>query len=229
MIENNLSGLSKQEFIGAWGTTGFIEDFSAYKAEHKDQIVSELSKHYNSESSCLEIGCGSGMWTREFLAPNFGRVVALDILPRETINLLKDPPINVKYIELGDRDYNCTGVEDNSVDFVFSFGVFCHFPNSGAQTYINSIYDKLKPGGTGLIMFSDFHRHFKYSAVHFDNEKSLMSDCNLQDKYRETEVFGGWYWNDMETIGKIFRNSPFNLYQDVTPDGFRDCLMFLSK
>ena len=140
----------------------------------------------------------------------------------------------IEYIELDDRDYNCTGVEDESIDFAVSFGVFCHFPNSSSQTYINSVYDKLKPGGTGLIMFSDFHRHFEHSKRHFnakealldlltggtrsrktkltsaaiiDDTQELAANKRLQDKYRESDSCGGWFWYDMDTINDIFENS----------------------
>ena len=222
-------GLSSQDFINAWGKTGYTGDFSGYQGEHKSQVISELSKYYNSNHTCLEVGCGAGLWTSEFLSPNFKKVIALDILPKNEVALSKRNLSNVNYIELANKDYNCTGVEDSSVDFVFSFGVFCHLPNSAVETYINSIYNKLKPGGKALIMLADFFRHFKYSARHFDKEESLMLDYELQNKYREFDTFGGWFWNDFETISKILRNTKFNFYADVSPDRFRDCLMFLQK
>jgi SAM-dependent methyltransferase len=234
MNEDKLTGLSNQEFISAWGEGGYTEDFSGYQPQHKGQIVSELSKYYNQDHTCLEIGCGAGLWTKENLCPNFKTVTALDILPEEKINLLHNPPPNVNYIQLNDRDYECTGVEDNSIDFVFSFGVFCHLTNSAANTYINSIHNKLKPGGQGLIMFADFHRNFKYGGREFCDEvfgciKDILADTATQDLCREEKTFGGWHWNDMETIGKIFNHSGFNSYADVSPDEFRDCLMHFKK
>jgi len=132
-------------------------------------------------------------------------------------------------MELSDRDYECTGVADDSVDFVFSFGVFCHLPNSALRTYLSSIYRKLKPGGTGLIMFADFNRHFRYSKVHFQNEAEIIGNPALQDQHREKTSFGGWFWCDIPTISSIIKSSPFESFRDVTPDGFRDCLVAVSK
>ena len=92
-------------------------------------------------------------------------------------------PENVRYIELPDRDYNCTGVEDESIDFAFSFGVFCHLPNSANETYVNSIYKKLKVGGVALLAFADFYRHFLYSEELWDGEEDWMEDKELQERF----------------------------------------------
>ena len=107
-----------------------------------------------------------------------------------------------------------------------------------------------------MIMFSDFHRHFDHSKRHFnakeallafltgdtrskktkltssavvDNAQELALDKNLQDKYRENDSCGGWFWYDIDTINSIFENSNFSKYEDVTPDGFRDCLISFCK
>ena len=245
-------GFSKQEFIDIWGQTGYIEDFYSYQSGHLDAIVDILSEYYNPNHTCMDIGCGGGLWTKKYLSPNFKKIVAMDILSKNNLSLLD----NIEYIELDDRDYNCTGVENESIDFAVSFGVFCHFPNSASQTYINSVYNKLKPGGTGLIMFPDFRRHFEHSKRHFnakeallalitggtrskktkltcaaivDDAEELSTNKKLQDRYRENDSCGGWFWYDMDTINGIFENSNFSKYEDVTPDGFRDCLMAFSK
>ena len=248
----NEIGFSKQEFIDVWGQAGYIEDFYSYQSGHLEDVLDILSEYYNPNHICMDIGCGGGLWTKKYLSPNFKKIIAIDVLSKDSLSLSD----NIEYIELDDRDYNCTGVEDESIDFAVSFGVFCHFPNSASQTYINSIYNKLKPGGTGLIMFSDFHRHFEHSRRHFnakealldlltggtrskktkltssaivDNAQELASDKNVQDKYRENDSCGGWFWYDMDTVNGIFENSNFLKYEDVTPDGFRDCLMAFSK
>jgi len=232
-------GRTKSKFLEMWGgnrggggevdSNGYIEHFQCYRPGSLEEVVNTLSKSYDTSKTCMEIGCGAGFWTRRYLSPNFKEVVALDLLDNP---MYKGQPLpeNVRYIELPDRDYNCTGVEDESIDFAFSFGVFCHLPNSANETYVNSIYKKLKVGGVALLAFADFYRHFLYSAELWDGEETWLEDKELQDKYRE-ELWHhtSWHWNDMNTINDILLRSPFRRYENVTPLELRDCLVKLTK
>jgi SAM-dependent methyltransferase len=219
------SGYSKDDFVRFWGKGGYTEAFEAYPPNSLESIEQTLNVYFDKSHAAMEIGCGSGFWTKNYLSPNFRVVHALDILPQEEMSF----PGNVRYQELSDRDYECTGVADSSIDFVFSFGVFCHLPNSALRSYLASIYRKLKPGSNGLIMFADFNRHFRYSKVHFDNEAEIIRNPKLQDQHREGKSFGGWFWCDMLTISRTVASSPFKTFNDVTPEGFRDCLITVSK
>lgn len=219
------SGYSKDDFIGFWGKGGYTEAFEAYPANCLETIEQILNDFYDKSHVAMEIGCGAGFWTKKYLSPNFRVVHALDILSHGEISL----PQNVRYHELPNRDYECTGIADNSIDFAFSFGVFCHLPNSALRTYVSSIYRKLKPGGAALIMFADFNRHFRHSKVHFENEAEIIGNPNLQDQHREIISFGGWFWCDIATISNIINSSPFGSFSDVTPENFRDCLIKVTK
>lgn len=218
-------GHSKSDFLRFWGENGYTENFDGYTRHSLDSYLTLLKSYYNKSQDCLEIGCGSGYWTTNHLAPNFRTVTAIDLLPMGN----RQFPKNVKYIELEDRDYNCTGIQDETIDFVFSFGVLCHLPNSALRSYAASIYRKLRPGGRGLLMFADFKRHFTYSTTHFPNEENIIRDKSLQDKHRERTDFHGWYYCDRDTLDNIFKESLFSKVNDVTPDEFRDCILEITK
>jgi len=87
----------------------------------------------------------------------------------------------------------------------------------------------MKNGSSALITFADFHRHFKYSKEHWNEEEKWMKDKPFQDKHREECWNTGWFWNDYETIKKIINKSPFKSYKDVTPLNFRDRVILLTK
>ncbi len=138
--------VSKADFEMIW-PGGYTETW-AHEPQARWQVTALLKALGGQDQTALEIGCGSGRWTRELLVPNFKQVICLDVIPRP-----KELPDTVRFIELGERDYSCGGLPDASVDFVYSYGVFCHLFESDIQTYLLNIRRVLKPGCRALLMF----------------------------------------------------------------------------
>jgi SAM-dependent methyltransferase len=144
---------TKQDFIQTW-PKGYNEDFRYYTprggaTEH--EVVSQcLSPFFNREKFCVEIGCGKGFWVNKYLCPNFKHVTGLDLHSKPLSRVW-----NFNYIEVPNQNYDCHGIPDNCIDFVWSFGVFCHLPLHAIQKYLNSIHRILKPGGQASLFFSD--------------------------------------------------------------------------
>jgi SAM-dependent methyltransferase len=237
--ENKEFGHSKEKFLNFpwWGKVGYQESFCGFKSGYEENFASQLSKFYNKHHTCLEIGCGGGFWAKKYLCPNFSRVVGVDLLPSEHISILNEnsPPDNFEYIEVGDRDYSCSKINDESIDFVFSFGVFCHMPNSAVSSYLDSIYRKLKFGGQALITFPDFYKKKKYLP---DNEwvdekigsiDELLLNFDLQNKCRDETDFTSWYYMDNTILHEILLDSRFSYYQDASLKGDRDCAIHFKK
>lgn len=178
-----MTDFSKQEFRQFWGE-GYYEMFDygiGIEEVVKRCILSmELA---NKSNNCLEIGCGGGVFTK-YLSENFGKVIALDVIDKPA--RLSELP-NVTYYELPDKDYTCSPVKNNTIDFCFSYGVFCHFSNEAIEQYIDSIYKKLKKGGECVIMISDFDKLKEYYPS-YDWSKYKFGDC--------TEI-GHFYQNDL--------------------------------
>ena len=84
----------------------------------------------------------------------------------------------IKYLQV--NDFNLDFIEDNSLDFTFSYDVFCHLSYSSIETYLNSLYKKSKPGGKLLIMYADPAKYLKsepenkYHVIKYLPEKKVL-------------------------------------------------------
>jgi hypothetical protein len=189
---------TKEKFLNTW-PGGYKENWAVYgKASGKSEqeVVDKcLSPFFNREKICLEIGCGKAFWTDGYLANNFKQVIALDLLPN-----VKFRHTNITYIEVPDRDFSCYGVVDNSVDFCWSFGVFCHLSLQACQAYVNAIYDKLKDGGEVALYFSN------------EDRRPLPEGHSFHPNHVQ------WVRNNFTTTTKMLENAGFVDIKDLMPD-----------
>ncbi len=103
---------------------GYVETFEGYVNIGCGQYVEKdiaqfLLAFFDKDQHCLEIGPGRGLWTTKYLIPNFRKVTCLDVVTQKFEG-------DCDYIRIPSKDFSCAGVEDDSIDFLFSFGVFCH-------------------------------------------------------------------------------------------------------
>lgn len=148
---------SKSTFVRTWGQGGYRENWAVYGkmsgAKESDVVARCLAPFYDRNSVCLEIGCGAGFWTDQYLAKHFQQVIALDVIPRPQ---LASP--NIRYIEVPDRNFDCFGVADASIDFAWSFGVFCHMTLPSIQHYLHGIFRVCRPNARCSLYFSNIER-----------------------------------------------------------------------
>ena len=140
------------------------------------------------EASILEIGCGNGRMT-EFLARSFKRVYAVDISPK-MIELGKLKFASLKNIDFFVGDGLHYLIPNNTVDLVFSYIVFQHFPTMGmVLENMGEVKRVLKSGGLAKIQFrgkptfGGVFRIFKwYYGVYLTKEKvsDLARKLDLQ-------------------------------------------------
>jgi SAM-dependent methyltransferase len=152
-----MSDFTKQQFLGFWGQTGYTETWDGYEKNWAHEILDIVKANLHPQSVVLEIGCGSGYWTNK-IAPMCASMVAIDLIPRPNIDQ------KVIYIENDNQQFNCNSITTGSIDFVFSFGVFCHLSLSACELYLQDILRVLKPNGKALLMYGDeagLQRHFK--------------------------------------------------------------------
>lgn len=202
---------TKSDFVNTWGPRGYRENFAVYSAPTgggatEDQVVAScLSPFYNRDNSCVEIGCGNGFWPERHLCNNFRHVTGLDVL--------SDTPfraVNFTYIEVPDRDYSCYGIADESVDFVWSFGVFCHLNLPSIQKYLHSVYRILKPGGSASLYFSNNTRRPGHASAPGGTSGII------------------WVKNDLETSVKMLQSAGFKNPVDLMPD-LKDTMLGVTK
>lgn len=189
---------TKKAFLDTW-PGGYGENWVVY--EHvtgmkEDVLVKAcLEPFYNPDHIVLEIGCGTGFWVDKYLAPHFKQVIALDLLPAPVFK-----SSNVRYVEVPDRNYECFGVANSSVDFVWSFGVFCHLTAESVQKYLDSAFRKLKDGGKAVLYFSNTERR-----------KGTGSMDNTEDKIL-------WLVNNWEMTEAMLKKAGFINIRDLLPE-----------
>lgn len=172
----------KAFFIQSWGKDGYYENFS-YGVGIENVCKVALYPFVNSTVRVLEIGSGGGVFTQRIWS-KAGSLTCIDVIPRPEHFM---PSVN--YIELGNQDYNCTGIEDSSIDFAFSYNVFCHLSNSAIIKYLQSVQRVLVPGGSFVFMLSSYGRGLTFSEL----GKLLPMGHFVQDERTLQLVIGqGW-------------------------------------
>ena len=108
--------------------------------------------YVNPEHVGVEIGPGGGRWTRYLL--DFRKLHVVDYhseLLDEVKKSFNRP--NMRFIKNNGCDF--PGVEEESVDFLFSFGCFVHLDAHLIDGYLKNIRAIVKPGANVLIQYSD--------------------------------------------------------------------------
>ncbi len=120
-----------------------------------------IKPYVTSKSVVLEIGPGRGAWTKAFLYLGVKAIWCLDAAPAEHTRFYEYIGYNetVKYICVNDA--NLKEIEDNTIDYFFSFGVFCHIPQDITKTYLENLASKMKAGSNGFLMVGDFEKYNK--------------------------------------------------------------------
>lgn len=121
---------------------GYEEDFKELDLHSLKNAINELRG-----TTCLEIGCGNGRWTKELLVPKF-KVTAVDIIEKPTYK-------GFEYVKLTGCDLK--PFKDRSFDCVYSYGVFCHLPIECQISYLKEV--KRVMINNAMIMFANWERH----------------------------------------------------------------------
>jgi hypothetical protein len=118
-----------------------------------------IKPYVGPDTTVLEIGPGRGAWTKTFVDLGASKVWALDAASAEHsgfydyVGLLPQ----VEHHQVSDQSLR--EVPDNSVDFFFSFGVFCHLPEPIIGDYLRALPSKMKPGAHGFFLVADFDQY----------------------------------------------------------------------
>lgn len=108
-------------------------------------------------SSSLEIGPGTGRFSRLFLAWRLNFFV--DVLPRCEVAVKKlFNPKHHRYLRFYTTDRtSCKHIPTNSCNFVFSWDTFPFFTQAHIEEYLKDIHRVILPGGYCLIHYADCH------------------------------------------------------------------------
>jgi SAM-dependent methyltransferase len=196
---------TKKDFLKFWGDNGYVETWDGHQynwsKEIQDLVLNQIGN--NKDKNVLEIGCGAGYWTK-FLCENSKNVTAIDLIPNSPFQL-----DNFKYIENKDMQFDCKTLQDESIDFAFSFGVFCHLSSSACESYLKDILRVLKKGGTAIFMYSD--------------DKGLQ-DFYKDDSFSASRIYGEF--NDYSDFMPILKKYDSDCKRILE---FRDLLVLITK
>lgn len=106
----------------------------------------------NLNQTCIEIGPGGGRWTRYLLG--FEKLYVVDY-HQELLDELAKNFARPNIIAIKNSGTNFPGIPDQSIDFVFSFGVFVHLDLPLVIAYMAEIFRVLRPSGRAVIQYSD--------------------------------------------------------------------------
>lgn len=133
------------------------EAFFRQGSEETDVLLAHCGITVHDDDAVLEIGCGVGRMTRR-LCELGGQVTAVDVSPEMLRRCEKNVAdhANVTCL-LVPGDGALPGVEDRSVDVVFSYITLQHVPSGEAQvTYLTEAGRVLKEGGKLAVQVRDF-------------------------------------------------------------------------
>jgi 2-polyprenyl-3-methyl-5-hydroxy-6-metoxy-1,4-benzoquinol methylase len=134
------------------------EAFSSFSDEEiciaGDQYFDIISPEMIEGKTALDVGCGSGRWTR-YVASKAAFVDAID--PSKAVYSAAHMLQYIPNTRISQAGVDNIPFANNSFDFVFSLGVLHHIPNT--QKAMQSCVEKLKSGGHFLVyLYYDFEQ-----------------------------------------------------------------------
>lgn len=175
---------------------------------------------------CLEIGCGGGDWSKFIYDLNiFDKIYCIDVLSEEHNKFWShvgdEKKDKIEYIHV--KDFTLDFLPLNTLDYVFSYDVFCHISYSGQKQYISNLYNKCKVDCELLIMYSDPRKYLKSEPENLfhvkmyipgggkncSNNEELIQQC-LDDKDGEPQS-GRSYWVGMDAFTELCTQNNYEI------------------
>jgi SAM-dependent methyltransferase len=235
---------TKQEidsFQNIWNG-GFRTGYST----KRNQKGIELYLEKNMKGKCLlEIGCGGGQWSKFIYELNiFDKIYCIDVLSEEHNNFWNyighEKKDKITYFQVKDFSLDC--IPNNSLDYVFSYDVFCHISYFGHEEYLKNLSNKCKSQCELFIMYADPYKYFKNEPEHIhiqynyakykgitvkNNDelaKFLVDDCNSEP------IPGRWYWIGINNFIKLCNTNNYEVINtDLNIDKTNPITLFKKK
>jgi SAM-dependent methyltransferase len=170
-----------------------------------------LLPYVSPDHTAVEIGPGGGRWTRYMLG--FERLYAVDYVP-ELLDELKRSFRAPCLTTVKNHGTDFPGIPDQSVDFLFSFGVFVHLDIEIIESYLNSMRRIIKPDGCAVIQYSDKNKEEarKAGKGFADTTPEIIRPLVIRCGHRILEEDTTTLWHS-----SIVRFSPLRDYVHAEP------------
>ena len=220
---------------------------TGYSNKRNQAGIERYLKNNLTGGNLLEIGCGGGQWTK--VINNFrlfSKIYCTDVLSEEHNKFWNYVGKNSKkYIEYYKvTDFELSFLEDNSIDYVFSYDVFCHISYSGLEAYLESLYKKCKNGAQLLIMYADPEKYLnsepenKYHVIkylpkrkflyRFSNKILIKDALNDSDGEPSSPDFEPrWFWIGKKNFINLCISKGFTIVnEDINIDKTNPMTLF---
>jgi SAM-dependent methyltransferase len=199
--------MNKEFYQQVWGDEGYYEYFSyGVGIDYVCKIC--LTPFFGKNKTAVELGSGGGVFTEKMVG-KFKSLIAIDVIRRPKQFRF----IQFVYIELPDKTYRCEGVKDNSIDFCFSYNLFCHLSNEQLIEYVKDVNRVLKSGGDFVFMLSNY----EYTRTKVTGEYKLGELLPM-----------GHYYQDERTLDLIMGEGWDVVNPNMIPE-HRDIIVHLKK
>lgn len=177
--KNELKGfVVSQIWLGGYCEGDPLDPFgtSSYQVPmiYKDKKINPLHICYlecikpyiNSTTMVLEIGPGQGSWTKSILSLNPKNIICLDALSAKHNYFWfhVGHQTSITYFQI--TDFLLRELPDNSIDYVFSFGTFCHISPLMCYEYFKNLFPKMRKNAQAFIMYADFDKKNRFARTY---------------------------------------------------------------
>jgi SAM-dependent methyltransferase len=162
-----------------------------------------LSNFNDFRHNGLEIGCGQGYWYQWLaaLSPLYQADINWNFFPMiagqfQPLFFAKD---RMRFVKTTGTDL--PGVDNDAIDFVFSWNTFNFLPIEVINQYLSSIYKAMKPGAYAIIGYTNAYREDSYQQV-LDgrwayNNSDVITQSIIDAKFEPRALFetgqrGSW-------------------------------------
>lgn len=216
---------------------------TGYKEKRNQRGLEHYLKHGMTGTTCLEIGCGRGQWSKYIYEQNiFDMIYCVDVVPESHSQFWshvgEDKRDKIQYIQL--NDFKLSEIQDNSLDYVFSYDVFCHISFTGQQEYLKNLYNKCKKSCVLNIMYADARKYLNSEPEHIEfvreylpnkashsQDPATLIESALADKDGPHSP-GRWYWVGIENFTDMVLDHGFKiLCEDLDVDKTNPITLFI--
>ena len=199
-----------------WATVdAFGEEWTRFPTFDKDELSVAGDQYFDivgsdmvvTDSQVLDMGCGSGRWTR-YLASRAGFIEAVD--PSHAVFSTQAFLADLENVRLTQAGVHELPFPDESFDFVFSLGVLHHIPDTKAA--MRCCVEKLKPGGHFLVyLYYDLdNRSRLYRSLFACSAlvRRVISRLPRTARHVACEVIAFCVYLPMVTVVRLLRRVP---------------------
>ncbi len=191
----------------------------AIGGSYTEVFAKAIIPYIKPDSIVLELGAGAGSWSRAILSaiPN-GFLHATDL---QDITQWLSPeqfPGRLQCHQVSDNDFS--SIEENTIDFFWSFGVLCHNNKEHIHQILQNSISKLKPGAYSAHQYGDWDKleTFGWQNTIIPKRFKQLNDNDIW-----------WPRNDPVSMVNIAKQSGWMVHQADMDLLKRDSIILLQK